>query len=328
MDRRTLLARLAAFGAVASARVDAAAPPRRRRLAVVLFDRRESWTWFEPELRDELAALGWVEGKNLGLQWNYADGDLARLRSLAAQIVASAPDVILVRGTPATHVLQEATRTIPIVTGVGDPIGSGFAKTYAEPAGNVTGISWAIAETTQKSVELLRLLVPRLSHLVVVWQADRVPFEQERTRPVEAAARAGGLTMRPVFVADLGDLKEALRLEPARGPTAALVFNLGSDVGGSFEAVADVALASRMPTMFEHRAFVDAGGLASYRLNWDRQTQRNAVQIDKLFRGERPGKIPFELPTLQEFVLNLKTARALGLAVPRTLLLRADAVVE
>jgi putative ABC transport system substrate-binding protein len=170
--------------------------------------------------------------------------------------------------------------------------------------------------------------MPRLSHLVVVWQADRVPFEQERTSPVEAAARAGGLTMRPVFVADLGDLKEALRLEPARGPTAALVFNLGSDVGGSFEAVADVALASRMPTMFEHRAFVDAGGLASYRLNWDRQTQRNAVQIDKLFRGERPGKIPFELPTLQEFVLNLKTARALGLAVPRTLLLRADAVVE
>jgi putative ABC transport system substrate-binding protein len=151
MDRRTLLARLAAFGAVASAQVEAAAPPRRRRLAVLLFDRRESWTWFEPELRDELAALGWVEGKNLGLQWNYADGDLARLRSLAAQIVASAPDVILVRGTPATHVLQEATRTIPIVTGVGDPIGSGFAKTYAEPAGNVTGISWAIAETTQKS---------------------------------------------------------------------------------------------------------------------------------------------------------------------------------
>ena len=328
MDRRTLLARLGASAAVPWTSVEAAAPRGSRRVAVLLFDQRASWTWFEPELRAELASFGWIEGKNLSLDWNYADGDPGRLRALAARIVASRPDVIVARGTPATRALQEATRTIPIATGLGDPIGSGFAKTYAEPAGNVTGLSFASAETSQKYVELLRLLVPGLADLAVVAQADRAPFQQERMRPVEAAARAGGVSIRPVFVTNLGEFEKALRIDPSRGPSAALVFNLGSDVGVSFEAVAAAALAARMPSMFEHRAFVDAGGLASYRLDWERQTQRSAAQIDKLLRGEPAGKIPFELPTRQEFVLNLKTARALGLKVAQALLLRADAIVE
>lgn len=308
-------------------RLDAAPAAGTRRLAVLLFDRPDSWSWLGPELRSELSLLGWNEEKNLSVQWNYAHGDAARLRSLAAEIVASAPDVILTRGTPATQALQDATKTVPIVTGLGDPIGSGFAKTFAEPAGNITGISYAMVETSQKSVELLRLLVPGLSHLVVVSKADRAEFPG-RLKPVQAATRAAGVTMSSTFVADLAELKGALRSDPARGPTAALIFNLGGEVGGSYDAVAAVALAARMPTMFENRAFVDAGGLASYRMNWERQTQRSAAQIDKLFRGERPGRIPFELPTHQEFVLNLKTARAIGLTLPRTLLLRADAIVE
>ena len=330
MDRRTLLSRLVAcVGAGTSTLSVAASPPRAtRRLAVLLFDQPAAWEWLAPELRAELAQLGWIEGKNLVVQWSYANGDTDLLRSLAKQIVASAPDVILTRGTPATRALQNATRKIPIATGVGDPIGSGFARTYAEPAGNITGVSFAVVETTQKSVEFLRLLVPGLSHFVFVLQADRAAFRQDWLRPVEAAARAASLTVQPAFVGNLTELKAALRIDPARGPNAALMTNLGSEVGISFEAVAAVTLAARMPPMFQHRAFVDAGGLASYRLDWERQTHRSAVQIDKLFRGEQPGRIPFELPTRQELVLNLKTARALGLKVPQSLLVSADAIVE
>jgi putative ABC transport system substrate-binding protein len=327
MDRRSLLMRALGLGAVAATPARAAAPARgHRRLAVLLFDRAESWDWLPPELRQELGALGWIEGSNLNVQWHYANGDGALLRSLAAQLVASAPDAILTRGTPATHALQDATRTIPILTGLGDPIGAGFAKTFAQPGGNVTGISFAMVEASQKHVEVLRTLLPKLALLIVVMHADRAPFVAENTRPIAAAARSAGLEIRTALVADLADLQRGLRSDRGRGDVAAMIFGLGNAFDP--KGVADTALAVAVPTMFEYRFYVDAGGLASYRLNWENQTRRSAAQIDKVFRGDTPAQIPFELPTRSEFVLNRKTARLLGLSVPQSLLLRADAVVD
>jgi putative ABC transport system substrate-binding protein len=327
MDRRFLLARALGLGAIAATPAGVAAPASgKRRLAVLLFDGADAWDWLPPELARELGAFGWVEGTNLSVQWRYANGDPALLRSHAAQLVASAPDAILTRGTPATHALQEATRTIPILTGLGDPIGTGFAKTFARPGGNVTGISFAMVEASQKHVEVLRTLLPKLALLVVVMKADRAPFIAEQTRPIAAAARSAGLEMRTALVADLADLQRGLRTDRSRGDVAAMIFGLGDAVDP--KALADAALAAAMPTMFEYRFYVDAGGLASYRLNWENQTQRTAAQIDKVFRGEKPAQIPFELPTRAEFVLNRKTARLLGLSVPQSLLLRADAVVD
>jgi putative ABC transport system substrate-binding protein len=327
MDRRFLLTRALGVATLATTRAGAAAPPvGKRRLAVLLFDRPESWDFMPPELRTELTALGWVEGTNLTVQWRYANGDPARLRSLAAELVASAPDAILTRGTPVTRALQQATRTIPILTGLGDPIGAGFAKTFANPGGNVTGISYAILEATQKRIELLRILVPKLSLLVVVLHADRAPFAADITRPIETTVRATGLATRTALVGNLAELQRALRTDRAADEVAALIFGLGDRFDA--KAVADAASAAKVPTMFEYRFYVDAGGLASYLLNWDNQMQRTAAQIDKVFRGESPARIPFELPTRVEFVLNRKTARLLGLSVPQSLLLRADAVVE
>ena len=326
MDRRSLLARALGLGAIAATSAGAAAPASgKRRLAVLLFDGAEVWDWLPPELQHELGALGWIEGTNLSVQWLYANGDPALLRSHAAQLVASAPDAILTRGTPATHALQDATKSIPILTGLGDPIGTGFAKTFARPGGNVTGISFAMVEASQKHVEVLRTLLPKLAFLVVVMHADRAPFVAENTRPIAAAARSAGLEMRTALVADLADLQRALRTDRSRGEVAAMIFGLGVI---DPKAVAAAALAAAMPTMFEYRFYVDAGGLASYRLNWENQTQRSAAQIDKVFRGEKPGQIPFELPTRSELVLNRKTARLLGLSMPQSLLLRADAVVD
>ena len=329
MDRRTLLTRFAALSSVVMPSISAAAAPsaRMRRLAVLLFDRPDSWEWFAPQLLADLGPLGWIEGKNLSVQWNYANGDVTRLRSLAAEIAASSPDVILTRGTPSTQALRSATNTIPIATGVGDPVGSGFAKSYAEPGGNITGIAWAIVEASQKQVELLRQLVPGLAEIVVVWKADRLASLAELMRPMVASGRTFGVSVRSALVETMGDLTEALTAARRRGPAAAQIFGLAGGVF-TYESIAGSALAARMPTMFEYREFVEGGGLASFRFNWANQTQRTAAQIDKLFRGAKPGDIPFELPTRQEFVLNLKTARALGLVVPQSVLLRADTIIE
>jgi putative ABC transport system substrate-binding protein len=321
MDRRALL--LAAFATAITAprRVRAASSSTSKRLAVLLFDRAELWEFFPPELRAELAALGWVERKNLTIDWLYANGDPALVRARVAELIASAPDAIVTRGTPVTRALQLATKTIPIVTGVGDPIGSGFAKTYAQPGGNITGVSWAIAEMEAKNLELLRLLVPNLRRLHVVMSE----VFASAPRPIEGAARSTKLAVRHAVVTSVDELRAALHADDRPGEVAAMVFGLP---GIEPETVARVALEERMPTMFQDRGYVDAGGLASYRLNWTNQTQRTAAQVDKIFRGESPARIPFELPTVSEFVLNRKTARSLGIDLPQSVLVRADAIVE
>jgi putative ABC transport system substrate-binding protein len=321
MDRRAVLLASFASAMSASMRTYAAVPSTAKRLAVLLFDRPELWEFFPRELRAELAALGWVEGRNLSIEWRYANGDPGLIRAHVAELVAWAPDAIVTRGTPITQALQKATKTIPIVTGVGDPIGSGFAKTYAQPGGNITGVSWAIVETQVKNLELLRLIVPKLALLHVVIP----PSFASGLQPMVAAARSTPVSIRQAVVTTVDELRAAMASDKRQGQIAAMVFGLPSIQP---EAVARAALQERMPTMFQDRGYVDAGGLASYRLKWTNQTQRTAAQVNKIFGGDRPGRIPFELPTVSEFVLNLKTARVLGIELPKSVLLRADAVVE
>jgi len=327
MNRRRLLMLVLGPGAVAVRPVRAAEQsPVRRRLGVLLYDRPESWDWLAPELRKALAELGWVEGTNLSVEWHFANGDSARLAELALQMARSGVDTILTRGTPATRALQRATTTIPIVTGVGDPIGSGFAGSYANPGSNITGLSWATTESHRKQIELLKSMVPRLARLIVVLKADRSQFAGEMTRALDAAARELGLVTKTVPVDGAADLQTALRSERNAGVSAAFVFGLGASIAP--KEIADTALRNRLPTMFEYSFYVEAGGLMSYRLDWEDQTKSTAVQIDKLFRGLKPAQIPFELPTRSELVINRATAKALGLTLPQALLLRADRVVE
>ena len=293
----------------------------RKRLAALLFDRPELWEFLPGELGAALRSLGWAEDRTLSIEWRYANGDAALLASHAVQLVSSAPDVILTRGTKLTRALQQATKTVAIVTGVGDPIGSGFAKTYARPGSNITGVSYATPETNEKHLELLRLMVPKLSLLHIV-----IPdLTADVFRSMESITRAAGLETRRSVVTNITDLQRALHTNNRRGEVAAMIFNLPSLEP---EAVAGAALAEKVPTIYQSRNYVEAGGLASYRLHWTNQIQRTAAQIDKILRGEDPGRIPFELPTVSEFVLNRKTARLLGVALPRSLLMQADSVVE
>jgi len=295
-------------------------------MAVLLFDNPESWSSLARELREELANLGWVEGKNLSIEWHFAYGDVSRLQVLATQSARSGVDAILARGTLATRALQQATVTIPILTGVGDPIGAGFAKSLANPGGNITGLSYAAAEISRKQVELLHAVVPRLSRVIFVVRADRSPLLQEMMKWVGSGVREFGLASEVALVTNALELQRAWQSDLKHGVGAAVVTGLGNDFPA--KDVADAALRFRMPTVFEYSFYVDAGGLMSYRLNWENQMQRTAAQLDKVFRGVRPGQIPFEFPTRSELVINRATAPLLGLEIPRALLLGADRLVE
>lgn len=329
MLRRSFVQGLLGVGAGGLSRAQTPAPAAARgagrRLAVLLFDGPQPWSFLPLELRPALAELGWDEGRNLSVQWHYAHGDAGRLEALALQLAHSGVDAILTRGTPATRALARATSTVPILTGLGDPVGSGFAKSFAVPGGNITGISYAIRETSRKQLELLRVMVPTLAMLVIVLPADRAPFAGELTRQMLAAAKESELPTRIVMAADSEELRTGLRSSSTSTARAAFVFGFGSTIEP--KTLVEIALSSRMPTMFELPVYVSAGGLMSYRLYWENQALRTAAQIDKVFRGEKPAQIPFEQPTRSELVINRSTAKALGLTIAPSLLVRADEIV-
>jgi putative ABC transport system substrate-binding protein len=328
MRRRAALA--AGAAALASgAAFTADRPGPARRLGALLLDGESSWTFFRRDLAPVLAELGWHEGRNLRSDWRFADGDPSRLAALAEALLREGADVLLTRGTPATRALQRATSRVPIVTGVGDPLGAGFAASLAAPGGNVTGLSYAVVEAITKQVELLREMVPGAARLLVLVQASRAPSSAEPLAIVERVARAQSLVPQVVAAERLDDLRQAVRAARERhapGALAAFSFSFGAAILP--EALAPALLQERVPAVFDQRGYVEAGGLMSYRLNWEDQTRRTAVQLDKVLRGENPAGIPFELPTRSELVVNARTARALGLVIPRALRVRADEVIE
>jgi putative ABC transport system substrate-binding protein len=310
---------------VAAGPLRAATPPTgRRRLGVLLFDSPSIWAAIVEELRIALAGLGWREGVNLAIDWRYAEGDASRLPSLAEALVRSGAEVLMTRGTPATRALQQATKAVPIATGVGDPIGLGFAASLAEPGGNITGLSWAEVEVSTKRVELLRELMPRLEDLTLVFPSRLRDLASDATRAPELAARRSGIKTRVVLVGSMAELRDALRTSGGRSH-AAYMFGI-ADIAP--HDIATSALQAGTATMFPDRVFVDGGGLISYRLDWINQTQRTAIQIDKLLRGADPARLPFELPTHADLALNARTAQALGIVVPRALVVRADKVFQ
>jgi putative tryptophan/tyrosine transport system substrate-binding protein len=314
------------FLSIAAGPLLAAAPVSdRRQLGVLLFDGPLIWAKIVEELRTALAGLGWREGVNLDIQWSYAEGDATRLPTLAAALVRSGANVVMTRGTPATRALQQATKTVPIVTGVGDPIGHGFAASLAAPGGNITGLSWAEVEVSTKRVELLRELMPRLEDLTIVFPSRLRDLAADATRAPALAAKRSGIKTRVVLVGSIAELRGALRGASSGQRHAAYLFGI-ADIAPS--VIADSALQAGTATMFPDRLFVDGGGLISYRLDWVDQTLRTAVQIDKLLRGADPARMPFELPTHADLALNSRTAKTLGIHVPQALMIRADKIFQ
>jgi ABC-type uncharacterized transport system substrate-binding protein len=276
-------------------------------------------------LRQGLRALGYIEGNNLVIEYRSADGRDERFPELAADLVALKVDLIVTRGTPAALAAKHAAGAIPvIITGVGDPVAQGIIASLARPGGNITGLSATVTEIYPKRVELLRELVPRATRIAGLFNMGN-PAIPRQWHEVETAARSLGLQAQLLDVRRVEDLRPAFDAA-SRQRADALVVGLETITLANAPLIVELAAKHRLPAMYASTEFV--GGLASYGVNYPDHYRRAATFIDKIFKGARPADLPVEQPTKFELAINLKAARALGLTIPRTVLLQVDRMVE
>ncbi len=275
-------------------------------------------------LATRLAARGFVQGRNLAFVSRCAQGGPGRFESFARELVAARVDVLMTVGTTKTRALQRATTTIPILAAVGDPVGSGFARTLANPGGNITGLSYGVNEKAQKTLELLRDAVPDLAHVVILYGKSYCSASEVTSHFVREAA-AAGVTTRLHLVGSAADVAGALESIASPRRSAAIAFNI-FDVDG--RTITELALRSGIALMGNSQRSVEDGALMSFELTYENEADRWVEILEKLLRGTPPARIPFELPTRSRLVLNKRTAAALGRPLPPSLLLRADRVIE
>jgi putative ABC transport system substrate-binding protein len=281
--------------------------------------------------RQGLAALGYVEGRNILFEYRWAEGKPERFPTLAAELVALKVDVILTTGgTLAALAAKRATTTLPIVFGVvGDPIAEGLVDSLARPGGNVTGLSNVTNDLIGKWLELLKQVVPGVNLVAVLWKPDSMPdrAREVRLREANASAQALGVQLQVVEALAPADLDRAFLDISAKG-AGALVVLTTPIFGIERQRIADLAAKNRLPTVYATRNYVEVGGLMSYGPNFADLHRRAASYVDKILKGAKPSDLPVEQPTKFEFVINLKTVKILGLTVPNSLLINADEVIE
>jgi putative ABC transport system substrate-binding protein len=281
------------------------------------------WIAFFDALRD----LGWVEGRNVLIERRYAENQLERLPVLAAELVRLNVDVIVGSGTLAPLAAKRATSTIPIVmTAAGDPLGSGLVANLARPGGNVTGMSLMAPDLGGKRLELLKELLPRLARVAVLWNAAN-PYSAILFKETQAAGRTLGIEVQSLEVRKPEDLDDAFQAARRQHPDA-LVSVEDPFTGTYRKRIADFALSEHLPSLHGLSEDVKGGGLMSYGANLADLFRRSAGYVDKILRGAKPDDLPVQQPALFELVINLKTAKAICLDIPPTLLARADEVIE
>jgi ABC-type uncharacterized transport system substrate-binding protein len=278
---------------------------------------------FRRGLRD----LGYVEGQNLVIEARYHAGNSDRLPALAAELVELKVDVILALGSTEVRAAKQATRTIPIVFAVhNDPVGAGDVASLAHPGGNITGMAQMASELSAKQLELLREMIPGITRVAVVWNPT-TPSHGPTLRQTEAAARAMGMQLSKIEARSGSELDGAFATA-IRDHARALLLLVSAMAVVERARLVSVASKHRLPTMYGSRFFVDAGGLMSYGSDVSDLSRRAAAYVDKILKGAKPSDLPVEQATKFELVINLKTAKALGLTIPPSLLLRADQVID
>jgi putative ABC transport system substrate-binding protein len=272
-----------------------------------------------------LRELGWTEGRNLRIEYRWGEGRNERFAEIAAEFVRLKVDLILTHNTPPTLAAKQATSVIPIVFATaGDPVGTGIVVSLARPGGNITGLSGQAADTAGKRVELLRELIPDLRRLSIL--SDDSPLIALEANEVQGAARAFALETATFEIRRAEDIAAAF--EALQGRAQALYVPASPIFFVNRIRINIFALTARLPTMYTVREPVEIGGLISYGPSWPNMWSRAADVVDKVLRGAKPADIPVEQPTKFDFVVNLTTAKALGLTVPPSLLARADEVIE
>jgi len=323
-DLVALAACLGPFSLPSAADAQQQAPPRR--IGVLLMG-------FAPDskqvqgLRQGLQDLGYAEGRDVVFEWRSARGDYDRAPDLARDLVEHGADVIVVESTIAARAAKRATGTIPIVMAiVADPVGTGLVTSMSHPGENVTGLSLMTADLMAKRLQLLKEAFPRAIRVAVLWN-PATPFHTTAVQELKAAAPALSLKLRFVAVRGPEDFDSAFSAVNRAHAQALYIMD-----GAIFKALQPVILAhtskARLPTIYGEGDFVEAGGLVSYGANLGDMFRRSAGYVDKILKGTKPGDLPIEQPTKFELVVNLKTAKALGITIPESILLRADEVVR
>jgi putative tryptophan/tyrosine transport system substrate-binding protein len=278
-------------------------------------------------LRQGLTALGYVEGKNLAIEYRYAEGKLDRLPALAAELVDLKVDVIVALNPPSAHAAKNATKTIPIVMrSTDDPVTTGLVASLARPGGNITGLTSISTELIGKRLEILKETVPH-GRLVAVLRNPTAPDAALKLKETEVVGRALGLQFQSVEVRALDEFESAFKTATRTHPQALIVLRNPLIVNNRMR-IADLASKSKLPAMYDDREFVDAGGLMSYGADLTDLHRRAAVYVDKILKGAKPADLPVEQPMKFEFIINLKAARQIGLTIPPDVLARADKVIR
>ncbi len=281
-------------------------------------------------LKERLRQLGWIEGRNVRFDYRSAEGDDTRQPALAAELVALPVDLILTWGTPATLAAQRATATIPIVMGaIGDPVAVGVVPNLAHPGGNVTGFSSQSFELEEKRFELLRELVPNMTRVVMLGNIGNLYVDMAMKR-IEPLVEAAGLKFQGVKIDAANGLENGLDAVRRANPDGVLVATAPAFYNFSHISRSMIAFmaANRLPAIYSTREFVEAGGLIAYSTNYDDLFRQAAGYVDKILRGTSPGELPVQQAVTFELLVNLTTAKALGLTVPPSILARADEVIE
>jgi len=278
-------------------------------------------------LRKRLRELGYVEGKNIVIEYRYADGKLERLPDLAAELVQLKVDVIVTSSPSATLAVKKASATIPIViASANDPVGTGLVSSLARPGGNITGLSLMVPDLDGKRLELLKEAFPKVARVAFLWNPSGARGNLVLT-DMEAAAKALGLKLQSLEVRSLDDFERVFAGAKREGAQA-LITITGALITNQQRQVLDFAAKNRLPAMYPNSEFVEAGGLMSYGPDNTDLWRRAATYVDKILKGAKPADLPVEQPTKFELVINLKTAKSLGISIPKSVRQQASHIIE
>ena len=274
-----------------------------------------------------LQQLGWTQGRNVRIDYRFAGGDAAIIRKQAEELVALASDVIVSSGSFSTGPLLQATHTVPVVFAiVPDPVGSGFVDSLSQPGGNATGFMQFEYGLSGKWLELLKEIAPSLTRAIVLWD-PAITAGIGQFAIIQSVATSAGVDVRPVNLRDAGEIERAITAF-ARAPNGGLIVTASALAQVNRKLIITLAARYKLPAVYYERVFITDGGLISYGANFVDQYRRAAGYVDRILKGEKPADLPVQAPTKYELVINLKTAKALGLTVPPTVLARADEIIE
>ena len=278
--------------------------------------------------REELRKLGWIEGRNSEIDIRWAAADVELMKAFAKELVMLQPDLIFTSSTPATAAVLQATRTIPVIfVLVADPVGSGFVASQPRPGGNATGFATIEGSLGGKWLELLKEIAPRVDRVAFLFNPARAPYRDVYLNPFKVAAASFAVEAIVAPVDDMLELESLITIQ-AREPNSGLVVIPDAFTELHLAEIVSLAARYRVPAINWSRAFAEGGGLISYGPYLVDEYRRGASYVDRILKGEKPSQLPVQAPVKFQLVINLKTARALGLEVPQTLLVRADEVIE